>query len=304
MRIHALLNWWDEPTSALAATITSLKLAAVDSVIAIDGVYALYPDQRVTSPPDQAAVIHETARHLGMACTIHTPNTQWHGNEVQKRTALFDMAYAMSEPGDWWFVIDADTVVTSAPPDLKHQLETTDLHVAEATLTELRDLNDPQAGHFNWARAGSYPFRMLFRAQRIHCQTNHYTYVTEDGLTLWESDSGKQEPALPVDGLHCEHRANQRALDRIQDKNTYYTRRDKLGIERGSCIWQGCDDQATQTVAHNFRRSTNAAGYVADLAEACAKHAKRIDHENRWTLRQWGIDLDTADVQLRDGAAA
>jgi hypothetical protein len=201
----------------------------------------------------------------------------------------------------------SSTQTPSSPPHQQTSSTSsrqTDLHVAEATLTELRDLNDPQAGHFNWARAGSYPFRMLFRAQRIHCQTNHYTYVTEDGLTLWESDSGKQEPALPVDGLHCEHRANQRALDRIQDKNTYYTRRDKLGIERGACIWPDCNDQATETVAHNFRRSTNAAGYVADLAEACAKHAKRIDHENRWTLRQWGIDLDTADVQLRDGAAA
>src|SRR4051794_1394880 len=105
MRIHALLNWFDEPPAALAACVASLKLGAVDSVIAIDGAYALFPDAKPNSPPDQAAVIHETARTLGITCTIHTPNQTWAGNEVQKRTSLFDLAHAISDNGDWWWVI-------------------------------------------------------------------------------------------------------------------------------------------------------------------------------------------------------
>jgi hypothetical protein len=307
MRLHALLAYYDEPCASLAACIASLTHAGVDHIIASDGAYALYPDARPSSPPNQAAVIHETARTLGLACTIHTPSTVWIGNEVEKRTSLFNIAHALSTPGDWWFVIDADEVILSAPKNLKDQLTNTDHHVAEATLTQGRDLNNPAAQHFNWPRQGQHPMRMLFKAQPIHCQVNHYTYVAGDGRILWSSDSALQEPALDIEDLIVEHRDNQRALDRIQDKTTYYQRRDSIGIERGECDWQGCTEQGTRNVARNFKPSSNRQGYVADLVEACDKHAKRIDYENRWALKNLGVqdpDQALARAEIAQGAAA
>lgn len=304
MRLHALLSWFDEPCSALAATIASLKHAGVDSVIATDGAYALYPSNHAISPPDQSQTIHAVSRELGIASTIHTPIAKWDGGEVQKRTALFDLAWALSEPGDWWFVIDADEVVTSAPLDLKHRLENTDLHVGQCTLTQLRNLDDPAAQRFNWTRAGSFPFRMLFKAQPIRCHTNHYTYVTHDGRILWASDSASQDRALVVEDLHVEHRDNQRAQDRIEDKDTYYKRRDQLGIERGECHWPNCNEQAHHWTGHGFKRSTNDLGYEADLIEVCDAHLKRAQENNNRKFKQWGIDPATVHAELRDGVAA
>ena len=307
MRLHALLAYYDEPCSALAACVSSLTHAGVDHIIASDGAYALYPEAKPSSPPDQAHTIHTTAQTLGIASTIHTPSTVWIGNEVEKRTHLFQLAHAVSAPGDWWFVIDADEIILTAPTDLKAQLERTEHHVAQATLTELRDLNDTAAQQFNWPRHGQFPFRMLFKAQPIHCRTNHYTYVTDDDRVLWASDSALQEPALDLPDLIVEHRANQRHQDRRDDKNTYYKRRDHLGVERGECAWDGCDQPGVKNVARDFRLSTkDRRGYVADLVEACEKHAKRIDYENRWQLQQLGVpnpDEALYQAQLMPGAA-
>ena len=294
MRLHALLNWYDESCSALAACIAGLHTAGVDHVTAVDGAYLLYPDGKPSSQPDQAATIHLACQALGMGCTIHTPNTRWAGNEVEKRTRMFALALAASDPGDWWISMDADMVVTQAPHDLKHQLERADVDAARVTLTQYRDLDQThaQAQQFNWPRTTQAPIRLLFRAQAMHCQTNHYTYVTPDGRVLWNSDSGDQEPCIDIPDLHVEHRDHQRTIDRQEAKKQLYDLRDQLGAERGPCAWDDCDQIGMHDAARNLRLTTAEPGYQGDLVHVCEKHANRIEHENRYRLAEWGIDID------------
>jgi hypothetical protein len=289
-----LLNWYDEPCSTLAACVAGLHTAGVDHITAVDGAYELYPDGKPSSPPDQAATIHMAGQALGIATTIHTPNTRWPGNEVEKRTRMFALALAASDPGDWWISMDADMVVTQAPHNLKAQLEDTDVDAARVTLTELRDLDatHAQAQQFQWPRQSQHPIRLLFRAQAMHCRVNHHTYVTPDGRVLWNSDSGDQEPCVDILDLHVEHRENQRTLDRQEAKRVLYHRRDTLGAERGPCTWEDCTRPATRTVARNLRLTTVDPGYSGDLVPVCEKHANRIEHENRYRLEEWGIDID------------
>lgn len=306
MRLHALLNWWDEPPGDLAAVIIGARKAGIDHFTAFDGAYALFEGATAASGPDQANTIRQVTAELGMGCTIHTPQHVWLDNEVEKRTAMFRTAWAVSDPGDWWIILDADTVITQTPHDLKQRLADTDLEVATVTVEQPRNLDTslPQARKFNYPRAGRHPQRLMYKAQPLRCQNNHYTYVTADDRVLWASDSGTQEPCIDISDLVVQHRDGQRALDRHQAKHAYYKRRDQLGVERSICTWKNCDDQATQTVAINFRISDTGKGAVADLAEACPKHAKRIDYENRWWLKQHGVDPDACRSELRDGAAA
>ena len=230
-----MLCWFDEPPSALAACIAGLHIAGVDHVVACDGAYFLYPDGKPASPPDQAATIQQTAQALGIGATVYTPQHVWYGNEVEKRTRMFAIAHAASNPGDWWFSVDADMVVTKAPHDLKAQLEATDTDAARATLIEPRDLDDTgiPAGRYPYPRQGQYPIRLLFRAQPLHCQGNHCTYATPDGRILWSAQApyGKEEPGIDILGLTVEHR-NTRDMSRLQARDTYYQRRESIGVER------------------------------------------------------------------------
>jgi hypothetical protein len=227
-----LLCWYDEPCSALAATIIGLRTAQVDHVIAVDGAYLLYPDGRAHSSNDQAATIQATCRELGMGCTVHVPQNRWCGNEVEKRTAMFRLALAASEPGDWWISMDADMVVTQAPADLKTQLRDTDLDAAYCTMTEpqSQDRAPEQARQFEW-HDGSYLIRLMFRAQELRCDTKHCHYVAGD-RTLWApQNTALEEPAITIPDLVVEHRDQQRTAVRRALKQEYYSRRDRMGIE-------------------------------------------------------------------------
>lgn len=235
MRLHALLCWYDEPPNALAACVASLTIANVDHLVAVDGAYLLYPDGKPSSPPDQAATIQQTAQALGIAATIHTPNERWAGNEVEKRTRMFSLALAASDPGDWWLSIDADMLITQAPHDLHQQLQDAEVDAARATLTEYRDLDDTQtqAQQFHYPRTSQYPMRLLFRAQPLACAHNHCTYRTPDARVLWSAQAPiTEEPGTDLPDLVVEHRHNQRTVDREQARAAYYSRRDYLGVER------------------------------------------------------------------------
>jgi hypothetical protein len=233
MRLHGLLCWYDEPCSALTATLIGLRTAQVDHVTAVDGAYLLFPDGQAASSNDQAATIQAACRELGMGCTIHTPQARWAGNEVEKRTHMFRLALAASDPGDWWLSMDADMVVTQAPANLKQQLQDTEHDAAYCTLTEPRnpDHAPDQAKQFQW-HDGSYLIRLLFRAQPLRCDTKHCLYKTDDDRVLWEpQNTALEEPAISIPELVVEHRDQQRAALRIALKNQYYQRRDRFKAE-------------------------------------------------------------------------
>jgi hypothetical protein len=238
MRLHGLISWYDEPCSALAATLIGLRTAQVDHVIAVDGAYLLYPDGKPSSSNDQAATIQAACRELGMGCTIHTPQHRWAGNEVEKRTRMFSVALAASDPGDWWLNMDADMVVTQAPGNLKQQLENTEHHAAYCTLSEPRnpDRAPDQAKQFEW-HDGSYLIRLLFRAQPLRCDTKHCVYKTNDDRVLWAPQTvALEEPAISIPELVVEHRDQQRPALRTALKQQYYERRDRFKIETNAEI--------------------------------------------------------------------
>jgi hypothetical protein len=117
MKLVGLLSFYDEPVPTLLACIASLAEHGVDELVAVDGAYGLYPGGRARSHPDQHAAIVLACRELGMSCTLHAPRTVWRGNEVEKRTFMFSLAWATARDGDWFWVMDADQVVLETPTD-------------------------------------------------------------------------------------------------------------------------------------------------------------------------------------------
>jgi hypothetical protein len=78
----------------------------------------------------------------------------------------------------------------------------------------------------------TYPLRALFRATPgLRCDTAHYFYATPDGRKLWGYPGQRLEPALELHDFRLEHRTHHRPLQRHNDAQTYYRRRDEAGAE-------------------------------------------------------------------------
>jgi hypothetical protein len=294
VRILGLLSFYDEPVADLAACITSLHEAGVDHLIAVDGAYALYPDGKPASDPNQHAAIHLACRHLGLGCTLHVPQRVWQGNEVAKRTFLFQLAWTIADPGDWFWVMDADQAVTRTPDDLKDRLARTKHEVAEV---EFLDVVALRANQPDWP--ARFTVRNLFRAQPIRLVNNHITYMTDDGRTLWGYDGqGALEPHLDLtDAVEVEHRPDRRPLERQQAKLTYYATRDRELVERGECSL--CDARSTQLVPTRWRWSE--IGPVAEWAEACEPCGEQIQAVNAVELAAMGVDPGSVVAENRNG---
>ena len=233
MRVHALLNWYEEPPARLAATVASLE-GLCDSVIAVDGAYALFPGalRRPNSGPEQADVIASVAGSLKMAVTIHQRSEPWWNNEVEKRGFMFSLAETVSTEDDWYFMIDADETISELPGDTRNLLAASALNAAECHMWEkdyLRVLPDgTQVGAL-----GVHPVRRLWRALRgIEVGPGHAQIHVGD---LWLCDATRPYllgEALALHDLKLEHHNVFRSDDRLALKARYYATRDSLGIER------------------------------------------------------------------------
>jgi hypothetical protein len=229
VRIVGLLSWYNENPAWLGAAVTSLAPFA-SHVVALDGAYVLYPGHQPRSPGGQSTAIAEAARAAGMGCTIHEPATCWTGNEVEKRDAMFRLAETVSEPDDWYFVLDGDEVVTSAPADLAVRCEKTALDVAEVTHWQYRKHYEPHERPFVTDFKEQRHMRLMFRAIRgLRVIGRHYDRSTPDGRNLW--GEGASEPAEDFSDVRVEHRKDSRDLYRNNDAKIYYKRRDELNVE-------------------------------------------------------------------------
>lgn len=244
-RIFVLCSFYDESPSWLAAGIASVAPFATH-VVYLDGAYGLYPEGRRSSGHEQHAAIIDTAVSAGLGCSLIVPHDVWWGNEVEKRSALFTHAHALSDHFvDWYLVIDADMVVTQYPVDLARRLARTELNVAEAYLWERQDPhateNHEKLGKImDVAFENGHLHRTMYRAiPSLTVKGAHYRYVIErpDGSTshLW----GEQGPSWPpledtvkVPELRIEHRVQRRTLWRGKRQAEYYQARDLAGIEK------------------------------------------------------------------------
>lgn len=231
MRVFALISWYNERPDWLAASVTSLA-PFVDHVVAVDGAYALFPEGRGQSERGQAEAIRETARAAGMGVTIHEPNRLWEGNEVQKRSYMFELVETMAKlDDDWYFVLDGDEVVTDHA-QVKDKMAASKLDVAQACLWEHREHCAPGERPFVSAMVEQQLIRVMFRAVAgLRVIRNHYTYVDGRGRALWGTGSPPMEPAESFSDVKIEHRNKGRDLWRADGALEYYKKRDALNVE-------------------------------------------------------------------------
>lgn len=255
MRLIALLNYYDESPTWLAATITSLTKIGVDHVIASDGGYPHFPGAKPRSGQEQAEAIHLACDSVGIGLTLDRPgDTQALRTEVEKRAYQFALAAAVGDVGtDWLLVIDADEVV-SEPAPIKRELAGTTLDVGLAHLWYRTDAYD-QALRGNTDRSwqtyiGLEVGRSLVQAQtrlfrlvpQLTCVGHHAGFVAMIGDELTdmrpdiERKRRKHLPAAPVmrfdQPVVIEHRDLYRERERALIKTAYYETRDQLGVER------------------------------------------------------------------------
>lgn len=227
MKLIGLLNWYDEPAWCLVECVNSLVAAGVDHLVAVDGAYMLYPNGRAQSASDQAQAIMAAAHGAGIGLTLHAPQEQWVGNEVEKRSFLFAAGHLVAEAHeDWFWVTDADEVVTEAL-GVRERLEQTK-HDAGEVLIEMTSERGQE---------GLLPVRKLFRAQPagIWLEHNHFRYVTNDGRLLWNGYMPPCPELVDAETMHMVrvlHRGEiTRSPARLSDRERYYDRREATGAE-------------------------------------------------------------------------
>lgn len=239
MKIIGLLSWYDESPHWLGATIASCH-DLVDQWVCVDGAYDLFP-RGFTPAGDSGAEQHEAIRlatqAAGADLLVATHEGPWPG-EVEKRTAMFRLAAAVAEPGDWLLVIDADEVVLEWAPDLRKRLADADELVAKAGLVQT-----------TWGESGTFdhdhgrqvvhvkPMRMFFRAlPNMRVEGAHHFYAADvDGETVWlwgTPNIVPLEPALDLThSILVEHRNHLRPARRAHAAQSYYAARERAGAE-------------------------------------------------------------------------
>lgn len=295
-RIVGLLSFYDEQPSWLSAAITS-HANAVDHIVAVDGAYGLYPGGKARSSLEEHEAIASTCYAAGLGLTLHTPDTVWYGNEVEKRSFMFSLAETVG--ADWYFVIDADHLLTDLPFDLRDRLAATDLNAAQVRAWERRNYDTEKANkiaaEFAWDRSHEFAVRLLFRAlPGLHCEGNHYTYVTGDGRKLWGNttyEGHDVEDCLDLTDLRVEHRTQVRDLARRQSAKDYYRRRDRSRAE-ASYICHVCRNEFPETRTYPTDFSDKDGQLTFGHVEACVECGAKAIEANIARLKYLGMDPD------------
>lgn len=297
-RIVGLLTWYDESPSWLSAAITS-HAQAIDHLVACDGAYGLYPDGSPHSGIEQHEAITAACYASKIGLTLHSPQHVWFGNEVEKRTFMFRVAETLD--ADWLFVLDADQILTSLPPDFRQRLESTDLNAAETAFFErlnphLSEKMEKAAQAFVWDRKSNFKVRNIFRAlPGLHCERNHYTYVTADGRKLWgnTTHAGHDvEPCLDLTDLKIEHRTNFRDMARRESAKEFYRRRDSSGAELSN-ICGHCHREVPTTRSMPCDWKLHPEGLTSGWIDLCMVCSLEQDRNNRETIAGYGFDPDS-----------
>jgi hypothetical protein len=308
MQLIALLSWYDEKPAWLKAAVRSLAKLQVDHVVAVDGAYALLAAGRNRSASDQHLAIIDAAHERGMGVTVHGPRARWRGNEIEKRSFMFELAAQIAAPGDWYVVFDADELVSDCDVDVKAALATTDRDVAHVLLWEHeRPSAVPAAQRRNSQRAArprESLLRMFFRAlPGLHVRDTHYTYVAGDGRVLWGNPTHHElAQSLDMSIIRVEHRTWLRDPRRHEQQYGYYRRREEQGHERPRCAW--CENRSVRTVPWDWSVVHGTSDLAAGWIEVCADHERRAWAESEAQLAALGFDvtkLKPGDLQLTQG---
>jgi len=239
MRLIGILSFYNESPSWLAACVASMA-GVCDQVVAVDGRYALYPDEATVSPPEQVEALVETAAGARLPLTVHRPVEPFYGGEVEKRNLTLKLAAVHAEPMlDWLLVMDADCIIIERSDLLKHDLEHCEQHSASVAVEEHMDPHDPRfpmsiAQDVSLETSWRSPVTLLYRMlPNLAYEGTHYSLAGDvDGQRtwLWGHDSAVQ----PYDATHdivVRHRNTERPLFRQEQAAAYYATRERLKVE-------------------------------------------------------------------------
>jgi len=286
VKLIGLLSWYAEDPAWLSEAIASHHRAGMTHLVAVDGAYSLYPDGQPQSDAKQHRAIRVTCKRLGVACTISVPMMVWGGDEIAKRSFMFQLGLQVADgPQDWFIVIDADHVMTS-DHHLPSLLSDTDLHAAE--LMAWQEIDNTRAPGLVVPRINEFSIRLAFRANPgLRCGDDHSTYIDGEGRVLW----GQRDavPALDLTHVRVLHRTAQRDRARHASQYAYYNNRAASSSEFGSwqrCEWPDCPDPPVQTVPCEFEAIKGTHAFRAGGMKVCAKHARRAHYENERALAE------------------
>jgi hypothetical protein len=286
MRLIGLLSFYDEEPSWLSAAITSYARIGLNHVVVADGAYALLPTGQPRSTTDQHVAIIEACNALGLGLTLHTPQTVWFGNEVEKRAFLFALGNTVAEDDDWFVVIDADEIVTH-PVVVRDDLTKTDKDALALTLWEKRVENEHTARlarEYYFPKVSQFPIPKFFRASTRPTVTgNHFTYVSEDGRELWGYNA---EPHDHIAALRVHHRKTMRDSERRAVQKAYYKRRDDLAIEATRCV--ECDALSSTWLPDNWEVIDGQ--LTSEHSPVCPDHLQVVRERNGQAIRKLGFD--------------
>jgi hypothetical protein len=224
MKVVGLLNFYDENPNWLSAYVAAMAKMC-SHLVACDGAYMLFPGalESPQSSFDQVDAITRACDAAGMGLTLFTPTEPW-GSEVEKRDFMFRLGPAMTMD-DWFFIVDADELLRPNDWAMK-DLQETRLDVAEVTLYD----------KIGGLRPSHTPIRRLFRAlPEMHVEQAHYIVTAQkDGERTYLAGPRDFPLAAPLwlSEVLLNHLNRHRNPLRNQAAQTYYERRDELGIER------------------------------------------------------------------------
>jgi len=211
VRISAALIWYDESPEDLAACVRGVAEIA-DAIVAVDGAYRRYPDAEVSSPPEQAEAIRETANTVGIEADVVIPSRLWAG-QIEKRTFTLTRASG----ADWIAVVDTDWIVHADRDATRTELARTTADVVAVPFYT------PPAGEMfatGWHRkeAGRRTWQPHFfrPLPGIRVEGKHYQVsARKDGQWVWMRHAPtKARVVLPMARLASEYVIEHRSLFR------------------------------------------------------------------------------------------
>lgn len=226
IRVVACCSWFDEDPALLKRMVASLPSVGVDTLIAVDGRYALFGDsdyEGFRSSEDQHVALWEACVAARIRLVSDLPPGLYR-DEREKRQRLFSLAESYAQTGDWLLWIDGDENVGQwLDPErtLSDHLRLTGKDVAEVTFID----HAPREGvvrHWQIPR--------LFRAGKFsRMGPNHYTLIAHDGQAMWGNREYRPVAERVQVPLLVEH--NQRTAARAERERRFVNDRDRLAPE-------------------------------------------------------------------------
>lgn len=246
MKVVGLCSFWDESPSWLAAHPAACA-RLVDHMIYVDGAYYLFDHQGSSSGVEAHDAIAAGCQSAGIGYTLHVPDGPWMGNEVEKRSFMFQLAEAMTTEDDFYVVIDADTFLIDGDcARARAEMERGEHEAFDVHLVERWDWNTGEAGapivptgNPGAPTKSSSPLTCVFKALRgLRVHGAHYLFAVPDpdwkyGLkALWGPNTEYDTVPTGELNLDFEHRNKMRAYERAQAARDYYQVRDDAKVER------------------------------------------------------------------------